>query len=209
MFQQALQAATIEAGKPKEMRMDWNHNEPPATKMISPSGRISPEKRKRLRNSEGTLSPSDRKRRGFEFLPTTQEKSKPQLASTANLTASIEKLVTASKVEGTKDLQSEELCCKLFEIANSNFVQRKHIGFVMLRHRESCTLSDARIHLQEALVPDHLHTLHRWRFVHPTLGSVSAKQESSLGPLLPLLQPASSGDGSQLRPLSLYIEYTP
>jgi hypothetical protein len=47
IFQQALQAATLEAGKPIDMRLDWNHTEPPP--QILPS---SPKRKSAIRGNK-------------------------------------------------------------------------------------------------------------------------------------------------------------
>jgi hypothetical protein len=64
IFQQALQAATVEAGKPIEMRLDWNHTEQP---QILPSPKMVQPKRKSVtkdnNNNNSNRNKGSKKRR--------------------------------------------------------------------------------------------------------------------------------------------------
>jgi hypothetical protein len=212
-FQQALQAATIEAGKPKEMRMDWNHNEPPSPGMASPNRQQSASK-SRKRRREKVNSPR-RKPRGFGFLTTPGSFSAgSRVSSTQNLMTSIERLLVASSNANTiESSQDGDLCCKLFKKTTTpdGDESSENIGFVKMNSRKTCTFADARIAIQDELVPEFIPAGTQWKFTLPTLGPVSSKQEKSVGPLIQLLQssaPESSVvSGSVRRPLPIYIEF--
>ena len=100
IFQQALQAATLELGKPIEMRMDWNHSELPQT-LPSPQKKPVAMPRKKIKKRTRTdssvgSSDEDRKRkrkkrkqikpRGFPLLSSSQTvKDAPQVSVKRNL----------------------------------------------------------------------------------------------------------------------------
>lgn len=90
MFQQALQAARIEAGKPKSMRMDWNHKKSPCA---GPKGRksMAPKNLKREREEKTVLQASPcRLKRGFKLLSPAD----PEVgAQSASLMFSIENIL--------------------------------------------------------------------------------------------------------------------
>ncbi|KAL3911858.1 MAG: hypothetical protein SGILL_007119, partial [Bacillariaceae sp.] len=101
IFQQALQAATLELAKPVEMRMDWNHSELPQT-LPSPQKKpaILPSK-KRIRASSISSSDQDRKHkrkkrkhikpRGFPLLSSSLTiKDAPQVPTKRNLIGALQ-----------------------------------------------------------------------------------------------------------------------
>ena len=96
LFQQALQEAIVEAGKPRSMRMDWNKKK----SLPFPNGNDVKEDKKvdkplislkRERNKTKTDDHTSRpKKRGFKFLSSTD---KEVSAQSANLLYAIEKTV--------------------------------------------------------------------------------------------------------------------
>jgi hypothetical protein len=231
IFQQALQAATVEAGKPIEMRMDWNHTDQPqilpSPKMVKqPKQRAVSKGRKRAREEEegrvsegGRISePSSRRKpTGFEFLPEFSD-SQPQVSTRRNLTQAIEALAVASSAIQIESSEDGELFCTLFKKlvaseTNSSTEAVENIGFVKLKSRKTCTFAEARDVIQEELVPDCISPEVEWRFFVPPLGPVSSKQEKSLGPMLPFLKStttdANLGNGNLLHPLKVVIVDSP
>lgn len=116
-FRGALQAATLEAQKPIEMRMDWNHSDQPqilpspqANKVPPPRKRqrreVSPVKRLPLEKATRSSSPSSAGRpkprskpRGFPLLPNLHtEEEMSQVPTKRNLALALEGLIaTASR----------------------------------------------------------------------------------------------------------------
>jgi len=99
-----------------------------------------------------------------------------------------------------------------FESSDSNSNSSspcKNVGFVKLLSRKSNTFADARLAIQQELVPDTLSSDMEWRFFVPGLGPVSNKQEASLGPIYKFLRrttlDTNVGDGTLLHPLKVFI----
>lgn len=224
MFQQALQAATVEAGKPIEMRMDWNHSDQPqilpSPKPVKPKRRAARKNQKRARDakeesSEDVLKAesNQRKPRGFEFLP-QYPIAQPQLATRRNLTEAIEAVAIANSANQIESSEDGELFCKLLRKTSTSDMKSSksevvNIGFVKLKSRKTCTFAEARIVIQNELVPDCIPPEIKWKFFVPSLGPVSSKQEKSLGAMLPFLRStttdANLGNGSLLHPLKVII----
>ena len=230
IFQQALQAATVEAGKPIEMRMDWNHTDQPQIlpspeKAKKPKQRASKE-RKRVREEEkerylggrqSSQQSSKKKLRGFGFLPEFPG-SQPQLSTRRNLSQAIEALAAAKSANQIESSEDGELFCTLLKKtivpnAKSNPECLNNIGFVKLKSRKTCTFAEARAVIQEELVPDGISLDTEWRFFVPPLGPASIKQEQTLGPMFPFLKStttnANLGKGNLLHPLKVIIVDAP
>ena len=214
-----MQAATIEAGKPIEMRMDPEPEEPPSPQMVSPKRRVAvKERRKRIRE-EGVALELDLSRRsktrGFEFLTFVEPPvPQPQAPTTTNLKAAIDSVMAKSKNEEqiVTEREDDELCCKLVKRSTDSAEETvTSLGFVRLKARKTCTFADARRVIENELVPDLIpqETEPQWKFFLPMLGPVSNKQEMSLGPLLPILKRSTpDADGSLLRPFEIFILYS-
>ena len=108
-------------------------------------------------------------------------------------------LQAALEIQNATMYLDAELYCRIqFQGAN--------IGFIQLTARQNATFEDARTEivsqLEDELPPS-------WKFQVPTLGPVSYKQESTLGPILLFLQQASMdpnlGDGSSRHPMKIQI----
>ena len=85
----------------------------------------------------------------------------------------------------------------------------KNVGFIKLASRKTNTFSDARLVIQEELVPDTISSDAEWRFFVPGLGPVSSKQETIMGPVYSFLRQTTRhsnlGDGTLLHPLKVFI----
>mmetsp|Transcript_10791 Transcript_10791/g.19856 ORF Transcript_10791/g.19856 Transcript_10791/m.19856 type:complete len:295 (-) Transcript_10791:1119-2003(-) len=233
-FQQALQAATIEIAKPMEMRMDWNHTEQP---QILPSPQKKKLKvRKRSRGSAGKtgstassasekVSRSKGKKRaklegaphGFALLPDSSQDS--QAPSKRNLLQALE-AVGAVKHQNAKAIvesaEDGEIFLKLLKKPNIPSEETKtndnpgsNVGFVKLKSRKTSSFADARLVIQDELVPDVIPPGVEWRFFVPGLGPVSSKQEGYLGPIFSFLRRTTTdvnlGDGTLMNPLKVFI----
>lgn len=230
MFQQALQAATLEAGKPVEMRMDWNHTDQPqilpSPKMMKPKTKSATKSRKRKLDKEESRDSEERqasessrlKPRGFKILSRSGGSAGPQISTRRNLAGAMETLALASSANQIEYSEDGELCCKLFKktpisetISDPKAII--NIGFVKLKSRKKCTFADARVIIQHELVPDGIAPEAEWKFFVPALGPVSTKQEISLGPMLPFLRSTTSdanlGKGSLMHPLKVIIVDSP
>jgi hypothetical protein len=89
-----------------------------------------------------------------------------------------------------------------------------NVGFIKLESRKKSTFASARVIIESELVPDCIPADSNWKFLVPSLGPVSLKQEASLGPLLPFLQSATTskeeiGDGTMRHPLQVVIVDAP
>jgi len=230
-FQQALQAATIEATKPIEMRLDWNHSEQPQilpspqTKKVPPPARkrrrreVSPVKRPLLDKPSSKLKPQSRPR-GFPFM--TETSTMVQVPTRRNLNSALDAITTTSNecaspiVELVEDgelfvklLKKENLPIEDSSIDVLSDGPGKNVGFVKLLSRKSNTFADARIVIEQELVPDTLPSAIEWKFFIPGLGPVSNKQETSLGPMLSFLRrttlETNLGGGTLIHPLKVFI----
>lgn len=234
-FRQALQAATIEAAKPIEMRLDWNHSEQPQILPLPKPKKVPPPQLKKRRRKKVSLTkrslsaklpskPKPRSRpRGFPLMKETS--SMVQVPTRRNLVCALDAITTITKecanpiVEFAED---GELFVKLMKKQNipveglSPVVSTsttgelsKNVGFIKLMSRKSSTFADARTVIEEELVPDTLASTIEWRFFVPDLGPVSNKQEASLGPILSFLRKATHetnlGVGTLMHPLKVFI----
>lgn len=219
-FQQAMQAATLEVGKPKEhMRImtDWHHNDNHASSPPPPPspGKLIASPIIQQQNNKIRKRKRDKKnRRGFEFLtPKIEMQGSKAIASNRNLMASLEKLINDATAQ-VNQKKNESLCCKVFKRTKGDdgggeSDAAENIGFVKLESRSS-TFSDARLAIDQQISNEIINS--QWRFVLPTLGPMSRNQEHSLGPLIDLIVPSSpssikNADGSILWPLPIYVEH--
>lgn len=85
----------------------------------------------------------------------------------------------------------------------------KNVGFVKLASRKTSTFAQARIAIEDELVPDMLPANVAWRFFVPGLGPMTLKQEESMGPMLSFLRQTTSdvnlGNGSLAAPLKVFV----
>lgn len=226
LFQQALQAAMVEAGKPIEFRMEFNHTDQP---QILPSPEAPKQKRKaelgtkkrqreecRDANVEKHFRASEQQRnqRGFCFLPESTDSfvAQPQVAARRNLMKAIGGSEISSDWATTERLEDDTLCCRLLRATSkkASYDELASVGFFYLPSQRTSTFADARITIEEELVPDCIPSEENWRFLVPTLGPMSRKQESTLGPMLPFLKSTTTdtslGKGNRLHPLKVVIE---
>lgn len=211
LFQQALQAATVELGKPVELRMEFNHTDQP---QILPSPKFRKPKRRLItQNNKKPDNGSKRQTiRGFPLLSSTSsvDFTQNQTSTRRNLNRAIEALAVASTANEADD---GELCCKLLLKrtygATSASESLSNIGFLKLPSRTKSTFEDARKVIVQELVPDCLPSDKEWRFFVPSLGPMSRKQESTLGPLYKFLRlttcESNMGKGTLMHPLKLVI----
>lgn len=214
LFQQAMQAAAVELGKPVEFRMEFNHTDQP---QILPSPKFKkPKRRDIITNLESPVKNAKRRNvRGFPLLSseTSADSQKPEVTVRRNLNRAIEALAVASTINQAADSATdEELFCKLLKknlIGTSELSSLENIGFVKLPSRNKSTFEEARKLVDEELSPDYLKAGQAWRFFVPQLGPMSRKQESSLGPMYKFLRlttcDSSLGDGTPMNPLKVVI----
>jgi hypothetical protein len=96
----------------------------------------------------------------------------------------------------------QQLFCKVFQQQQQQDGEIQ-VGFIMLENGPRSTFADARRVIVEELVGDMLSTEMQWKFVVPSLGRVSKKQEAIFGPLMNM--PGDATLGSLQNPLSLVI----
>lgn len=172
-FQQALQAAVIEEGKPLEQRLDWNRGGEEQPQLLP-----LPKQARKEKEDVVHLSP---------------KKSEP-------------------KKEKKKKVKNP-LFCRILKKSSAEAKNNKdasvNIGFVKLSSAKRSTFADARKAIEKELVPDALPRGLKWKFHVTTLGPVSAKQEESLGPILPFLRSGIGGNtkngGSIADPITVFI----
>lgn len=191
MYEEALKVAIIELGKPIDSRMDWNH---PAPNTI-----LSPVKNQASAQDLGSKKPS-RKRgrlvRAKELLPELETVTVKQVRA---------KTPSRSNLQATLALQNASIQVDM-ELFCSVEYEGTNVGFVQLPSRRDATFSDARSEIHAHMGED---LPEGWKFLVPTLGPVSYKQETTLGPILLFLQQASLdpylGDGSSRYPVKILI----
>ena len=88
--------------------------------------------------------------------------------------------------------------------------QDKPVGFVEIKNPKA-TFADLRVRIQAELAGLEIRSDWNWRFLLPTLGPVSLRQELTLGPIQPLLKQASSPprDGSIPSPFKVFLVDAP
>ena len=218
LFQQAMQAASIEMGKPVELRMEFNHTDHP---QILPSPQFkkpqrrsltqSQQKRLELHDSSPDTKPCKRtKVRGFPLLsdPVQLHPEKHQISVQRNLLRAMEALATARTLREIDPLEDTEVYCMLSKRKGDGECPRR-LGFIRLCSRVQCTFADARQVISKELVPDSIPANQEWRFFIPSLGPMSRIQESTLGPLYKFLRLSTfdsmMGDGTLTNPLQLIV----
>lgn len=214
-FRQALQAALLEAGKPIEMRMNPEPEEIPSPQMTSPKRLMAKKRRKRVRE-EGVAVELDLSRasksRGFQFLKASDSSlPQPQTPTTTNLNAVINSIVPKNEMLGHIE-NDQELFCRIIFVDRSKTPEaRTEYGFVKLASKETCTFADVRSIIEEELMSDSVQF--SWKFLLPTLGQVSNKQETTLGPVFPILKRTFSdtkaANGSLDQPFEILIMKCP
>lgn len=216
-FEHALQAAIVENDKPVEMRLEWNHPDVPQV-IPSPKRKRKPSSKgletgKRGRKKGNDQGSEDRKKGQRQESKTVSLKSKfaRVTPNRSNLNSAIEALAAANEIESHED---GELYLKILkknpprEDGEEPDVVES-VGFVKLESRLSSTFADARLAIAEELDPDSMPNMVRWKFYIPTLGPMSIKQETKVGPMLEFLKNTTSdarlGNGSIRHPLKVII----
>ena len=103
----------------------------------------------------------------------------------------------------TKEVHYTLIKCQKESVGDGSLDNR--LGFVMLESRDA-TFADVRAAIEEEVDPGD-----NWRFVVPSLGPVSRKQEECLGPVVSFLQRKFDdqlGDGSIDSPFELSLSFT-
>jgi len=219
LFQQAMQAATLEMGKPVELRMEFNHTDHPqilpSPQFKKPQRRtLAPDRQKKLEFNDASPDTKSRKRmkvRGFPLLsdPVQLNPEKYQVSVQRNLHRAMGTLAAAHAQRAIDHSTDTEIYCTLSMRKSGIKRTPSSLGFIKLPSRATCSFEDARLAIETELVPDRIAKDDRWRFFVPSLGPVSLKQESTLGPLYRLLRlssfDATVGDGTLTNPLRLLL----
>lgn len=217
LFQQALQAATIEMGKPVELRMEFNHTDQPqilpSPKFRKPSRQLIQAKLRLEENGRrnGTSNGSKRRRhvRGFPLLSdvVAMNQKHNQIPTRRNLIRAMDALAVASAIQQAESMEDGELYCKIVRYTTEK-ESLSNVGFVKLPSRVHSSFEDARKAMEEQV--ETLNPTIEWRFFVPKLGPMSRKQESTLGPIFKFLRLATCdpnlGDGTLMNPLQLAIK---
>mmetsp|Transcript_38276 Transcript_38276/g.84038 ORF Transcript_38276/g.84038 Transcript_38276/m.84038 type:complete len:473 (-) Transcript_38276:63-1481(-) len=215
IFERALQAALIEVSKPTELRMEWNHQNPPVVLSTpQPTRRRGSQSQSKNASSavtttlNGKRNSSDGSLRAGKTSAKKKQKAAPGRLNRKNAERSLA-LLSQQETE-----QNADLCCKIIKKCDeaeggigSLSQLTFNIGFVSLPSRELATYADIRHAMENELdASDHSK---QWRFYVPKLGPVSTKQEVSLGPALKFLEGTTSdprlGDGTAMNPLRIFI----
>jgi hypothetical protein len=218
LFQQAMQAASLEMGKPVELRMEFNHTDQPqilpSPQFKKPQRRIlTPDRQKRLELDNACPNTKSSKRvkvRGFPLLsdPVQLDPEKNQISVQRNLLRAMEALAAARTLRETDPSEDGELYCRLSR-RKCNGRSLTSLGFIKLPSRAKSTFEDARRAIETELVPDAIAENQEWRFFVPSLGPMSRKQESTLGTLYRFLRlstcDSTMGDGTLMNPLHLIV----
>ena len=191
-FEEALKIAVLEMGKPLDQRMDWNHPDPP----------LSPQQKKKK-------IPNRKKRRASKPLiegaeiPQEPKIKLPRVGSVrTNLLATLEQhhLTCALEVD-------DYLYVRVLRDRGKD-KEADNVGFVQLQSQTNSTFAHARQAILNDLEPSCL-PKGEWKFYIPSLGPMSTKQETSLGPMLKFLQDSSTdptlGNGSCRTPVKALI----
>ena len=175
-FQLALQAAVIEEDKPLDMRLDWNRNDEQAQLLPIPK------KKKKRKPAADTvhLSPV-----GNKVTRPDSDSEESRIKRKKKKSGPLFCRIVKRTVPGSKD--------------NSGGDSKEgdvNIGFVKLSSMKKSTFADARLAVMKDLVPEALPRTSKWQFHVSTLGPVSSKQETSLGPILPFLRSGIGGNAT-------------
>ena len=111
-----------------------------------------------------------------------------------------------SRVEA---LRSGSLFCSVY-VYNASVGQEIPVGFVEIENPKA-TFADLRVCIQAELSDLEISSDWNWRFLLPTLGPVSLRQELTRGPIQPLLKQTSSPprDGSIRSPFKVFLVDAP
>lgn len=170
-FQQALQAAIFEEDKPLELRLDWNR----------------PEEQPQLL----PLPKKSKKRKGGipDVHMSPQGVIRPSYGSDSD-----DSLIKRRRKKRKKE--DAPLFCKIYkQIALQEETGAvEHIGFVQVPSKRKSRFADVRRAIKKDLVPEALPPNTKWKFYISTLGRVTIKQETSLGPVIPFLRSGVGGN---------------
>lgn len=194
-FLSALQAATIEEAKPVAQRFDWKHEGDdtilPSPRKQSGGGARSGSASKRAQDDSLNLGREGKQKR-------RRTGKKPSAAQNLRFEEPPDLFCRISRIQSSETVSSEGV---------SGHITEDVIGFIKLPNRD-CTFEDARASILEDLVPEELEADFDWKFYIESLGTVSRKQESTLGPILTMLRHAQAEegcDGSIIRPVRLKL----
>ena len=208
-FERALYVAQLEAGRPIEARMDWNHQSvPPQAKIPKQKISSSPESQKkrtpalRRSSSSGVSGGVNRKNLNFamDSLNDQGEANAIEQSEDGVLVCKILKRLPAAGAEFTSVTEGMEFSTNL--------------GFITLPSRQSATFATIRQSVESDLDDDMLPTddkgnKKKWKFYVPKLGPMSVKQESTLGSALDFLRSTTGdiqlGNGTTSNPLKIVI----
>ncbi|CAB9514323.1 PHD and RING finger domain-containing protein 1 [Seminavis robusta] len=188
-FQQALQAAIVEEDKPLHMRLDWNGHAEDQPQLLP-----IPHKKK---PKEATITSSEDHHNVMS----------PQRGKKKRTKSSKRHGKRKERKRGEKDAP---LYCKVMKRGGrNNSKSYSNIGFVKVDSMEYSSFEDVRKAINDELVPDALAEGTNWKFHIATLGPVSMKQESSMGPVIPFLRSGMGGNstkqGSVDDPIEVHI----
>jgi PHD-finger len=185
-FQLALQAAVTEENKPLHMRLDFHRSE-----------------------EQPQLLPLPKQKPGKEPLVVAAQLSPPgNKRARANSRTRGDNKHRNSKQKGGPE-EEEALFCKVMKRVSGKASSKSYdnIGFVKVGMKSN--YADVRRAIKKDIVPDGLPEGVNYKFHVATLGPVSMKQETSLGPVLPFLRSGIGGNvsngGTISDPIAVFI----
>mmetsp|Transcript_15921 Transcript_15921/g.33627 ORF Transcript_15921/g.33627 Transcript_15921/m.33627 type:complete len:488 (+) Transcript_15921:82-1545(+) len=232
-FERALHVAHMEAGRPIEMRMDWNHEiVTPLPKIVKqkqpppPPSNSSPtklEQKQQLHKKQKLSSPTP-----IERLSSSSSSSAPpppqnnSMVNRKNLITAISSLNDQGGANAIEPSEDGILVCKILRrlpaggICNTvteGIESSTNLGFVALPSRQSATFAAIRraveSDLDDDMFPSDEKGRKRWKFYVPKLGPMSVKQEGKIGPALEFLKSTTEdvhlGNGTASNPLKVVI----
>jgi len=196
-FREAFQAAIVEDGKPKSRRLQWNKETPGQPHLLPSPAKLA----ESATRTEEVVTDDDadvtgrRKRRSG----TNNREYGGQKKSRRNIDFGGPSRTEKVDFDDSSSVDNNgEVFCRIF-------LGDKNVGFIQLPSTKS-TFADARQAILDSLETHKFPA--EWRFVHPSLGPVSIKLESKLGPVASFLRQGSIGgigDGSIQQPLHMTI----
>eukprot|EP00956_Cyclotella_meneghiniana_P004158 scaffold5102_cov76-Cyclotella_meneghiniana.AAC.12 len=223
LFDKALSVAQLENERPIEMRMDWNHQDPPVLKSktkaaaaAAAAAAASAITSSRIGQPATTVAAA--------VAPPKKKQKVPSPISVDSVNRKhVKNISEHSLIEPSED---GPLLCKILRrlpiggggVNNPTGVEfSTNIGFVTLPSRQNATFADIRRVVEKELDEDCFPGSEgredgkrigaRWKFYVPKLGPVSVKQEKSLGPVLEFLKTVSNdgllGNGTSSSPLKI------
>ena len=193
-FLQAHQAAILEESKPWDERLQWNQlGAPPASKnavLGSPVAHSSQQQKpKKLK----------RKREHREENDENQDSSSKEQTNRAAGTSKRRRSATPPEFRGGQansafirfESPEKELYCQVNRRTEND--ELENLGFVQVNSRQESTFAEVRRMIASELVDETISSDWDWRFVVPSLGRVSLKQEEKFGAMLPFLRSAATG----------------